>query len=87
MTSAMHAQTPTEPPVSDVQTRMEHLLGTGECWNDLSSHPFPGHAFYLTPTTGLHYGPSGPALAIVFGPDGRMDTGDESPGAVYAFCR
>jgi hypothetical protein len=75
---------PAEPwPVQ----RLNTMLSDGRCWNDLGQHPLPRHAFFSTPASELHYGPSAPALRIVFGPDGEMNSGDEAPGVVYAFCR
>lgn len=78
---------PRDPAPSLVRQRLEQMLDNGTCWNDGGSHPFPQHAFYVTPGSRLRYGPSAPALAIVFGVDGVRYSGDEPPGTVYAFCR
>jgi hypothetical protein len=75
------------PGWTSVQVRLDRMTRSGACWTGPGVHPHAHHAFFVTPTSGLHYGPSGPAFAIVFGPDGVPGSGDEASGRVSAFCR
>lgn len=75
------------PLTSPAEEEMLHDVKRGKCWQG-DDHPdvIPGHAWFALEGQRLHYGPSKPAFDIAFGPDGRMATGDESPGTVRAFC-
>ncbi len=77
----------TAPAAVPAVAAVDALIDGHGCWtNTAPADTIPGHAVITVPGKAPRLASADLGFRIWLGPDGQPATGDETPGAVHAFC-